>query len=172
MIRYFKLRESVSASIRSKFRSPHSSRGLSVEVKNTESTARDHLANERTFLAWARSGLGFMGAGTGLYTAYSLGYSDPAEMHAEGSRTARRIEHLHPFKVAPAAATLVANGVLMLLFATYRYFENQRALQSGRFIITKSGFMVVITTTAFSSAGALGWICWKEYELRTFRNKN
>ena len=41
-------------------------------VPNSGSTARDHLANERTFLAWARTGLGFMGAGTGLFTAYHL----------------------------------------------------------------------------------------------------
>eukprot|EP01051_Picozoa_sp_SAG22_P015547 SAG22_NODE_2046_length_3086_cov_3.806495_2_plen_289_part_00 len=41
---------------------------LSDEVANTESTARDHLANERTFLAWARSGMAFVGLGVGLDT--------------------------------------------------------------------------------------------------------
>lgn len=45
-------------------------------VRNSGSTARDHLANERTFLAWARTGLGFLTAGTGLFTFYHQFDSD------------------------------------------------------------------------------------------------
>lgn len=36
------------------------------DVINTGSTARDHLANERTFLAWARTGVGFVALGVAL----------------------------------------------------------------------------------------------------------
>ncbi|MGB9338629.1 MAG: DUF202 domain-containing protein, partial [Polyangiales bacterium] len=32
-------------------------------VENRDSTARDHLANERTFLAWIRTALGLVGLG-------------------------------------------------------------------------------------------------------------
>jgi uncharacterized membrane protein YidH (DUF202 family) len=32
-------------------------------VENRGSTARDHLANERTFLAWVRTALGLVGLG-------------------------------------------------------------------------------------------------------------
>ncbi|CAD7958604.1 unnamed protein product [Amoebophrya sp. A120] len=39
-------------------------------VENTGSVARDHLANERTFLAWAKVGLAFTAAGTALFSAY------------------------------------------------------------------------------------------------------
>ena len=35
-------------------------------IPNTGSTARDHLANERTFLAWARTGLAFVGLGVAI----------------------------------------------------------------------------------------------------------
>lgn len=35
-------------------------------VKNSGSVARDHLANERTFLAWARTGMGFVGLGVAM----------------------------------------------------------------------------------------------------------
>ena len=35
-------------------------------VNNTGSTARDHLANERTFLAWARTGTAFVGLGVAV----------------------------------------------------------------------------------------------------------
>lgn len=40
----------------------------SQEVANTGSQARDHLANERTFLAWARTSLALIGAGIALET--------------------------------------------------------------------------------------------------------
>jgi hypothetical protein len=39
---------------------------IEPDVLNTGSTARDHLANERTFLAWARTGVGFVALGVGL----------------------------------------------------------------------------------------------------------
>lgn len=35
---------------------------------NSGSTARDHLANERTFLAYCRTGMGFFGASVGTST--------------------------------------------------------------------------------------------------------
>lgn len=34
--------------------------------QNTGSTARDHLASERTFLAWLRTGLGFIALGIAI----------------------------------------------------------------------------------------------------------
>mmetsp|Transcript_18060 Transcript_18060/g.45736 ORF Transcript_18060/g.45736 Transcript_18060/m.45736 type:complete len:136 (-) Transcript_18060:808-1215(-) len=70
----------IRAAARSSTFSPASDR-----VPNLGSTARDHLANERTFLAWARTGLGFLGSGTGLFTAYHLSDLDggaPAEVDA------------------------------------------------------------------------------------------
>lgn len=42
------------------------SRRYASTVPNTGSTARDHLANERTWLAWLRSSLAFTALGLGL----------------------------------------------------------------------------------------------------------
>lgn len=39
---------------------------MATQVPNKDSTARDHLANERTFLAWLRTGLSLSGAGFGV----------------------------------------------------------------------------------------------------------
>lgn len=39
-------------------------------IDNTGSIARDILATERTFLAWARTGLGFVGAGSAMFATY------------------------------------------------------------------------------------------------------
>lgn len=42
------------------------SRVFAPTLQNTGSTARDHLASERTFLAWLRTGLGFIALGIGV----------------------------------------------------------------------------------------------------------
>jgi hypothetical protein len=39
--------------------------GLSLTLQNTGSVARDHLASERTFLAYVRTSLSFASAGVG-----------------------------------------------------------------------------------------------------------
>ena len=35
-------------------------------IENTDSLAREHLANERTFLSWLRTGVTLMGVGVAL----------------------------------------------------------------------------------------------------------
>ena len=57
-----------SAPAQTKVKHAALSADLTIErdVINTGSTARDHLANERTFLAWARTGVGFVALGVGL----------------------------------------------------------------------------------------------------------
>jgi uncharacterized membrane protein YidH (DUF202 family) len=74
------------------------------EIANTGSIARDILATERTFLAWSRTGLGFVGAGSALAAAY----------HREHAA-------LTP-SIMPASAFLIGNGAFLLLFATRRYW--------------------------------------------------
>ena len=44
----------------------------SQRLKNTGSLARDLLAGERTFLAWTRTGLGFIALGVALEKVLSL----------------------------------------------------------------------------------------------------
>jgi hypothetical protein len=41
---------------------------LSLTLQNTGSVARDHLASERTFLAYVRTSLAFASAGVGTYS--------------------------------------------------------------------------------------------------------
>ena len=42
------------------------SRFTAPVYKNTGSVARDHLASERTYLAWTRTGLGFVALGIAI----------------------------------------------------------------------------------------------------------
>ncbi len=47
-------------------RAQHMPFNLSLTLRNTGSVARDHLASERTFLAYVRTSLSFASAGVGL----------------------------------------------------------------------------------------------------------
>ena len=138
-------------------RSPVSVRKCSFIVENTGSTARDHLASERTLLAWSRTGLGFFGAGLGLFTTYCFAYVDASS----GPQTLSTA--VHPKKVAPASLLLIGNGVGILGFACRRYFKNMEALQQGKFIISKNGLLGVVGCTALSTVAAVGMVVQQEW---------
>lgn len=66
---------SVPAQATVKHAAPAADLTIERDVINTGSTARDHLANERTFLAWARTGVGFVALGVGLSQIEQVGTS-------------------------------------------------------------------------------------------------
>ena len=71
------------------------------------STARDHLANERTYLAWVRTALAITGVGLGL-------------LKWQG--------------IANEAGYLVLSlGILVLISATFRYLSVMQNLSERRF---------------------------------------
>lgn len=123
-------------------------RGMCSMLDNTGSVARDMLAAERTFLAWARTGLGFLGAGTGLFTAYA---STPAE-------TGRHYSMTSAYRILPACCALWANGAATLAFAISRYYSVAAALRHNKFPVGKRGLAGIIVSTAGSSSFALAWV--------------
>ena len=146
--------------------SPPTVRNLST-VQNTGSTARDHLANERTFLSWVRSGLGFVGLGTALFAAFeanslqqSTHYSlnrhnlivptPPPPRHSKASNSS--------ITVLPASLLLWGNGSVILGYALYRYRSVQKALLRGEFIIAKGGVVGVTVSTGLTCLGVVLWL--------------
>ena len=114
----------------------------SEEVANEGSVARDILATERTFLAWARTGLGFVGAGSALAAAYH-----------------RQDEELAPH-IWPASALLIGNGAFLLLFATRRYYTVIEALRRNKFLINAYDTLVAVGFTALNTVASLA-IVWR-----------
>lgn len=113
-------------------------------IKNTGSVARDLLASERTFLAWARSGLGFIALGVALEKVEAFAAISPALLQLENNNT----------KVA--AGVLVGSGSLCVAHGTQRYFSTMKMLQEGMFRPNVPGVtLMAATCIGIAFAGAL-----------------
>ena len=140
-------------------------RRMCTTLKNEGSTCRDHLANERTFLAYARTGLSFLGAGTGLFTAYSFAYTERSL--EEGLTSKEELlsnGNIHPSEIVPACGLLILNGAFVLGFAIHRYLHVQEALKGGNFVIASKGIKGLVGTTVVSTLASLSIIYSKEME--------
>jgi putative membrane protein len=93
-------------------------------IPNVGSTARDHLANERTYLAWIRTSLALIGASIGL-----LKWEDESSFAVEGYLVG-------------------VTGVVALVTSTWRYFHVMHLLQQGQFEPNVSSILVVVVVVS------------------------
>lgn len=117
--------------------------------------ARDHLANERTFLAWTRTGLGFVALGVALAKLDALEALSPTLKHGHGD--------LH----IPAAA-LVGSGTGCLTYGTARYFNGMKLLQEGLFRPNVLGIVLATVTAGLVSAGGIAMVVSQERYLKKY----
>ncbi|CDH59993.1 hypothetical protein RO3G_14150 [Lichtheimia corymbifera JMRC:FSU:9682] len=103
---------------------------FSAILENKSAVARDHLANERTFLAWLRTSLAMVTVGVAITQLYS--------MNPQGNVTAGRA----------IGATFVMLSVAFLYLANVRYFHSQLALIKDQFPASRGAIM-------FGSSAAL-----------------
>ena len=142
-------------------------------VENSGSIARDVLAAERTFLAWSRTGLGFVGAGSALFAAYHRREVEDQENNSYQRSGDRRIDYYKEeessFSKAAhiASALLVANGSFLLLFATRRYVRTIELLNKHQFPIDIRGTLLAVCVTASSTVASLGLVVDEEYQRNT-----
>ncbi|KAI9441765.1 hypothetical protein H4582DRAFT_1810371, partial [Lactarius indigo] len=88
--------------------------------------ARDHLASERTFLAYVRTSLSFASAGVALIQLFRISVSTSANGSLNNRVSAAQYAR-------PLGATLIGFGIAVLGLGTLRYFAVQRALPQGFF---------------------------------------
>ncbi|KAJ1618705.1 hypothetical protein T492DRAFT_891577 [Pavlovales sp. CCMP2436] len=105
-------------------------RWLSADVANTGSTARDHLANERTFLAWLRTGLSLLGVGL-AFAKFAGGWTGML-----------------------SGGLFVSLGAVFIAFSGWRYFEVRFDLAADRFSINTGGVLVMLGLTAIVALGS------------------
>lgn len=103
--------------------------------------ARDHLANERTYLAWMRTAVALMGFGIVIVKLRYL--TPPAQRHGLGWELGL------VFAVA---------GLLMVLLATWHYFQVQNALENDAYEPEKRWIIVCSLVVVLVGAGVLYYL--------------
>ncbi|ORE11345.1 hypothetical protein BCV72DRAFT_197932 [Rhizopus microsporus var. microsporus] len=102
----------------------------SLYLENTLAVARDHLANERTFLAWVRTSLSTISAGVAVTQLFRLD---------KENNSGRFL-----------GMAFVVIGILYMMFACLRYFHTQTSMTKGYFPASRS--IILITSTVTLSA--------------------
>ncbi|KAJ7183976.1 hypothetical protein C8R46DRAFT_1344616 [Mycena filopes] len=102
------------------------SRGVSLVLENTGSVARDHLASERTFLAYVRTSLTVASAGVALAQLLSLSERLETGLFVPLNTYAR-----------PLAVSMLVLALYILFVGVSRYFAIQDALTKGLFPVVR-----------------------------------
>jgi len=96
------------------------------EKDNSPFKPNDHLANERTYLAWIRTGIGIMAFGF-VVVKFSLFVKQIGLVLGEKIKTPS-----HGYS-AIIGIVLVAMGVLSILFSFWQYRKTDQQLRNGTY---------------------------------------
>ncbi|KAF7350669.1 DUF202 domain-containing protein [Mycena sanguinolenta] len=107
--------------------------GLSLVLVNSGSTARDHLASERTFLAYTRTSLTIASAGVALTQLFAV----------YGDSLGNQLKNASQLYARSVAVCLIILSLYVLVVGVSRYFEVQVALINGHFPTTRSHIGVI-----------------------------
>jgi putative membrane protein len=96
------------------------------ETKNSPTDPRIYMAAERTFLAWIRTGIAFMGFGF-VVARFGLFLREIAR-----SNNMTVAQHGNGFSL-PAGIALIVAGIMVNLIAAIRHHRYIKALDRGQF---------------------------------------
>ncbi|KAG6336872.1 hypothetical protein ID866_2230 [Astraeus odoratus] len=106
---------------------------LSLVLENKGNVARDHLASERTYLAYVRTSLACASAGVvQLFTLTTSSTASSSEVGTNAQKFAR-----------PLGATVVLFGIAILFFGLTRYFTTQAAMLRGFFPVARNTITLI-----------------------------
>lgn len=116
----------------------------SIEVENKGSVARDHMANERTFLAWLRTSLSFITIGIGITQLFKL--HNNSSVRIKDLLLALEIDEDTFNKYGKSlGGTFIGLGIVTLVFGFTRFFKVQHLLTYGYFPATKGSLLGLVS---------------------------
>jgi putative membrane protein len=120
---------------------PSTSAGNANDHRPRSQRASDHLANERTFLAWIRTAVAIIGLGF-VVSRFALYLRSLAPGGAPIPAT--------PSRSAILGVVLVALGALVVLLALARYLRNYRLIDTDDYRPSRwlDAFVAVLITVA------------------------
>ncbi|RSL65431.1 hypothetical protein CEP54_004240 [Fusarium duplospermum] len=118
----------------------------SIELENKGSVARDHLAIERTFLAWLRTSLSFASIGIAVTQLFRLNTS--LDGSDGGIDAAKNMETLRQMG-KPLGTTFLGISILTLFLGYKRYFQSQHWVMQGKFPASR-GTITIVAFVAFA----------------------
>jgi putative membrane protein len=105
----------------------------SIAQSGDSNRARDHLANERTFLAWVRTGIAIVVFGFAI-GRFSVAMRQVAQSPGSASRT--------PDLSVWFGTMAIIAGVLLTLTGLLRFHRTRTQLESGEF--EPAGFVIAL----------------------------
>ncbi|EAU85930.2 hypothetical protein CC1G_02953 [Coprinopsis cinerea okayama7 len=125
---------------------------VSLSLENSGSVARDHLASERTFLAYVRTSLAVASSGVALIQLFTVASNHHSQPDGVLPFLSGPIE---PY-VRPLGAATILVGLSVLIIGVFRYFIIQSSLTRGNFPAARMGVgfvtvsMTALVTVTFS----------------------
>jgi len=120
--------------------------------ESTGSLARDLLANERTFLAWSRTGLGFVGLGIALQT---VGIQMLLQNNSLDSAFLLEQEK----RLNVSSLLFFTTGGVFLGYAVRRYIYVTRLLQQGKMCTGVHGALLISGVCTLTALGGIYLVC-------------
>ncbi|RUS34998.1 hypothetical protein BC938DRAFT_477066 [Jimgerdemannia flammicorona] len=135
---------------------------FSLSLENKGSVARDHLSNERTFLAWVRTSFSVITCGIGniLFKSSNIPFSSQTPTLSQfvchpsaHTAAATQLIEMNDTKrkqtnVAKSVGmTFIILGMLFVLFGASRYLNSQAAMTKGMYPVGRTTFALAAMTS-------------------------
>ncbi|OXA76547.1 putative membrane protein [Flavobacterium aquidurense] len=127
-------------------------------VKETKQVISEHMANERTFLAWVRTGIGIMVFGF-VIVKFSLFVNQlPASFFQKANVTRNSFTNF-------MGIGFVLTGTLVILLSYFKYKKTYKQLQKGEYFYSTGLLTALTVIISLMSIFLIGYLIMTAYAL-------